>query len=108
MAFQSTPLDVSVIVTVAPSGGKEVEKVGQAFATERRITPSWTVSQLKTKLETNTGIPPGSQRLRLKAPGQDEQWMEPDERTVGDWRLVKGSEIEVGPHSFHSARAPLS
>lgn len=33
---------------------------------ERRITPSWSISQLKAKLETVTGIPPSSQRLALK------------------------------------------
>ena len=38
---------------------------------ERRITPSWTVSQLKTKLETMTGVPPASQRLFLKTPGKE-------------------------------------
>lgn len=33
---------------------------------ERRITPSWSISQLKTKLETVTGVPPSCQRLSLK------------------------------------------
>ena len=32
---------------------------------ERRITPSWTIGQLKSKLEAVTGVPPQSQRLTL-------------------------------------------
>lgn len=41
--------------------------VSENAASERRITPSWTISQLKTKLEPITGIPPGCQRLSVKA-----------------------------------------
>ncbi|CAG8979963.1 hypothetical protein HYALB_00010730 [Hymenoscyphus albidus] len=37
---------------------------------ERRITPSWTIGQLKAKLEPVTGIPPLSQKLRLERAGQ--------------------------------------
>lgn len=33
---------------------------------ERRITPSWSIAQLKTKMEPITGIPPSSQRITLK------------------------------------------
>ncbi|RDL38503.1 Cap-Gly-containing protein [Venustampulla echinocandica] len=39
-------------------------------SSERRITPSWTIGQLKAKLEPVTGIPPLSQRLVLKLGGQ--------------------------------------
>ncbi|KAF3912960.1 hypothetical protein ABW21_db0206811 [Orbilia brochopaga] len=31
--------------------------------TERRVTPSWTIADLKSKLEPVTGIPPSAQRL---------------------------------------------
>lgn len=51
--------------------------------------------QLKSKMETMTGIPPGSQRLRLKAPGRADQWVEGDDSSIGDWGLMKGCEIEV-------------
>jgi tubulin-folding cofactor B len=93
MAFQPTPMDISVIITNAALG-----KPGNSeprFLTERRITPTWTVMQVKAKLETMTGIPPGSQRLRVKVPGRPDQWAEGDDRLIGDWGLVKGSEIEV-------------
>lgn len=35
-------------------------------SSERRITPSWTIGQLKAKLEPVTGIPPLSQKLTLR------------------------------------------
>lgn len=40
-------------------------------SSERRITPSWSISQLKTKMETITGIPPSCQRVSLKRPSGD-------------------------------------
>ena len=40
-----------------------------ASASERRITPSWTISQLKARLEPITGIPAASQRLSLNLGG---------------------------------------
>lgn len=43
--------------------------VSENVSSERRITPSWTIGQLKAKLEPITGVPPSSQRLSLKTPG---------------------------------------
>lgn len=40
--------------------------ISEYAQSERRITPSWSISQLKTKLEPVTGIPPSCQRLSLK------------------------------------------
>lgn len=91
MAFQGTPADVPVIIST-PTAGRDS---GPAFYAERRITPSWTVMHLKSKLETMTGIPPGSQRLLLKSPGRPDQWTDGDDRVVGDWALMRGCEIEV-------------
>ncbi|KAL2007149.1 hypothetical protein VTN00DRAFT_8587 [Thermoascus crustaceus] len=99
MSFQPTPKDVSVIIST-PTSGAAADSTS-SFATERRITPTWTISQLKVKLETMTGIPPGSQRLRLKAPGKPDQWVEGEERTIGEWGLGRGCEIEV-----HDTRPP--
>ncbi|PYH41163.1 TBCB family protein [Aspergillus saccharolyticus JOP 1030-1] len=91
MAFQSTPMDLSVVITT-PATGSSAEP---RFLTERRVTPTWTVMQLKTKLETMTGVPPSCQRLRLKSPGHQEQWVEGDDSIIGDWGLMRGSELEV-------------
>lgn len=51
--------DVNVIVT------------SDLTSSERRISPSLTLSQLKSKLETITGIPPSAQRLVLYSPNGD-------------------------------------
>lgn len=70
---------------------------------ERRISPSWTIAQLKTKLESVTGIPPSCQRLTLKLPGQDEVLIEaPDEETtqIGSWPLQAYAEIHVRAYMF--------
>ena len=40
--------------------------VSDYSSSERRITPSWSIWQLKTKLEHITGIPPSSQQIFLK------------------------------------------
>lgn len=94
MAFQPTPQDVSVIITsTAVSRSADSEP---RFLTERRITPTWTVEQVKSKLETMTGVPPGSQRLRVKVPGRPDQWADNDAQLIGDYGIVKGAEIEVG------------
>ncbi|KAJ5169094.1 uncharacterized protein N7482_004688 [Penicillium canariense] len=93
MAFQPTPTDISVIITsTAASRTTDGEP---RFLNERRITPTWTVEQVKSKLETMTGVPPGSQRLRVKVPGRPDQWADNDQRLIGDYGLVKGTEIEV-------------
>lgn len=48
-----------------------LQVVSDNSSSERRITPSWTISQLKSKLEFVTGIPPSSQRLSLKTNSQE-------------------------------------
>lgn len=48
-----------------------LQVVSENAASERRITPSWTIGQLKAKLEPITGIPPLSQKLSLKTSGAD-------------------------------------
>lgn len=94
MAFQPTPADISVIITNAAFS--RTADAEPRFVTERRITPTWTVMQLKGKLETMTGVPPGCQRLLVKVPGRSDQWADEEDRAIGDWGLAKGSEIVVG------------
>ena len=43
-----------------------LQVISENATSERRITPSWSISQLRTKLEPITGIPPSSQRISLK------------------------------------------
>lgn len=42
-----------------------------------------------------TGVPPSSQRLLFKSPGRPDQWIEGEDRLIGEWGLVRGCEIEV-------------
>ena len=96
----STTKDVPLLIT------------STASSSERRITPSWTISQLKAKLEPITGIPPSSQMLKLRLPDQDgEISLEADDQDtvqIGRWPLVPYAEIKVHPVSclllaFHQA-----
>ncbi|KAK3315306.1 CAP Gly-rich domain-containing protein [Apodospora peruviana] len=45
--------------------------VSEYSSSERRITPSWSIAQLKKKLEPITGIPPSCQRISLKTPSNE-------------------------------------
>lgn len=45
--------------------------VSDYSSSERRITPAWSITQLKRKLEPITGIPPSCQRISLKTPSNE-------------------------------------
>ncbi|KAA8647520.1 tubulin-folding cofactor B [Aspergillus tanneri] len=100
MAFQATPRDITVIITTPTSGSNAQPQ----FHSERRVTPTWTLMQLKSKLETMTGIPPSGQRLWLKTPTLSGQWIDGDDTMVGDWGVMKGCEIEVHDSRPQSTR----
>jgi tubulin-folding cofactor B len=92
MSFQPTPTDIPVAITTPSTSSPSDEP---RLHSERRITPTWTVKQVKAKLETMTGIPPSSQQLRLKTPGRADQWVDGDDTIIGEWGLTRGCEIEV-------------
>ncbi|KAI9901798.1 hypothetical protein N3K66_003615 [Trichothecium roseum] len=46
-----------------------LQVISEQSASERRISPSWSIDQLRGRLEPITGIPPSSQKLSLKAAG---------------------------------------
>ncbi|KAI1135893.1 CAP Gly-rich domain-containing protein [Hypoxylon sp. FL0543] len=48
-----------------------LQVISENSASERRITPSWSITQLKRKLEPVTGIPPSSQRINLKTASKE-------------------------------------
>jgi len=66
-------------------------------STERRITPSWTIGQLKAKLEAVTGIPPLSQKLSMKHGGQNVAIEAVDEENtqLASFPLTPYAEIHV-------------
>lgn len=66
---------------------------------ERRITPSWTISQLKAKLEPVTGIPASFQQLTLQLPDHRNVVIEAkdeDAVQVNTLGLIAYSKINVG------------
>ena len=75
-----------------------------ASSSERRITPSWTIAHLKTKLEPVTGVAPSSQILALRLPDRQEETAieAEDEESVeiGRWPLVAYAEIKVWSFVF--------
>ncbi|SLM34309.1 Ubiquitin-related domain [Lasallia pustulata] len=80
-------------------------------ASERRISPSWSVAHLKTKLEPVTGVPPSSQRLSLRVPNQSGIAIEAaDEESVelASFPLQAYAEIHVEDTRPPSARANLT
>lgn len=82
-----------------------------ASSSERRITPSWSIAQLKSKLEPVTGIPPSAQKLTLRLPERQETSAveADDEETVqiGQWPLVPYAELKVRQRRRNQASVTL-
>lgn len=75
--------------------------VAENSSSERRITPSWSISRLKAKLEPITGIPPSSQRLSLKTPAQGTIAIEAndeDSTYLTAFPLTAYAELHVSPY----------
>jgi len=53
-------------MSMQTAGDIPIQITSENSGSERRITPSWTIGQLKAKLEPVTGIPPLSQKLTLR------------------------------------------
>lgn len=78
--------------------------ISEYAASERRITPSWSIFQLKTKLEPVTGIPPSCQILSLKASAGSEKI--PVE--AADEDAVRLSSFPLAPYAELHVSQPLS
>ncbi len=67
---------------------------------ERRITPSWSISQLRTKLEPMTGVPPSFQQIFLKTSGNDRVTIE-----AADEENTRLSSFPLAPYAeLHVSR----
>jgi len=63
---------------------------------ERRISPSWTIEQLKTRLEPITGVPVAFQKLSLKVGSAQAQSLEVDGNVqLSNFPLQQYAEIHV-------------
>ncbi|KAM0710906.1 hypothetical protein Q7P35_001644 [Cladosporium inversicolor] len=72
--------------------------VSENSASERRISPSWTITQLKGRLEPVTGVPASCQRLSLKIGSQAAQPIEAadEESTIlAAWPLQAYAELKI-------------
>jgi len=73
--------------------------ISENSSSERRITPSWSISTLRTKLEPITGIPPFAQKLSLKASAGSEaipvQATDEDMTRLSSFPLAPYAELHV-------------
>lgn len=92
MAASATTRDIPILVT------------SPAASSERRVNPSWTISQLKAKLEPITGIAPSLQTLTLRLPdhldGTAISAKDEDRTEIGAWSFPAYAELHVGSSSF--------
>ncbi|KAG6005342.1 hypothetical protein E4U21_000257 [Claviceps maximensis] len=76
-----------------------LQVISENSSSERRITPSWSISTLRTKLEPITGIPPFAQKLSLKASAGSEaipvQAADEDITLLSSFPLAPYAELHV-------------
>lgn len=77
--------------------------ISEYAASERRITPSWTIFTLKTKLEPVTGIPPSCQILSLKTSAGSEKIP----LVAADEDAVRLSSFPLAPYAELHVSQPL-
>lgn len=68
-------------------------------SSERRISPAWSISQFKARLEPITGVPASCQRLSLKLASQRPLPIEAadeDATLLARWPLQAYAEVVVG------------
>jgi hypothetical protein len=85
-------------MSLQTAGDVPIQITSETAGSERRISPSWSIAQLKSKLELITGIPPLSQRLALIRTGQPSIPIEAadEEATqLASFPLVAYAEIHV-------------
>lgn len=79
--------------------------ISENSSSERRITPSWTLTQLRAKLEPITGVPPSSQRLFLKSANQEKipiETSDEDNTRLNAFPLSAYAELHVSRNSIRS------
>jgi len=72
--------------------------VSENARSERRVSPSWTISHLKDRLEPITGIPASSQRLTIKVaswPAEPLQAADEESTQLSNFPLQAYAEIQV-------------
>ena len=111
-------------MSIHAAGDIPLQITSENSSSERRITPSWTIGQLKAKLEPVTGIPPLSQKLTLRLGSQQSvpiEALDEENTRLGAFPLAPYAEIHVSFEStesrfskrvmilcYHRGRAPIS
>ena len=73
---------------------------------ERRISPSWTIETLRTRLEPITGVPVSAQRLSLRGGSQQPINLDGDGSIqLHAFNVASFSELRVSSHSYLSLDA---
>ncbi|KAF2033503.1 hypothetical protein EK21DRAFT_108971 [Setomelanomma holmii] len=83
----------------------------QNSSSERRISPSWTIAHLKSRLEPITGVPAGSQQLSLRVASQDAipiTAADEDQARLASFPLQPYAEINVVDTRPPAARTDFS
>ncbi|PHH55744.1 Cell polarity protein alp11 [Ceratocystis fimbriata CBS 114723] len=81
--------------------------VSDYSASERRITPSWSIDQLRAKMETVTGIPPSCQQISYKTPSGEVipvSAADEEKTTLEGWNLSRQGELRINDTRPASAR----
>jgi tubulin-folding cofactor B len=76
-------------------------------SSERRISPSWTIAHLKTRLEPITGVPASCQQLTLRVGSQDAVPLaatDEEQAQLAAFPLQPYAEITVSSPAFLSLR----
>ena len=105
--FQQPAHDTDSEITMNTAADIPLLIVSENSSSERRISPSWSIAQLKSRLEPVTGVPASCQRLSLKIGSQAAQPIEAadEESTIlAAWPLQAYAEIKVGMILFLYAR----
>jgi len=91
-------------VSMHTAGDIPLQITSENSSSERRITPSWTIGQLKAKLEPVTGIPPLSQKLTLRLGSQQSvpiEALDEENTQLGVFPLAPYAEIHVSLEFVH-------
>lgn len=84
--------------------------ISDSTSSERRITPSWSITLLRGKLEHITGVPPSSQRLSVKTPAGNTpiEAADEDATTLAGFPLAPYAELHVSQPPLSRCLVSLS
>lgn len=88
-----------------------MQVISENAVSERRVTPSWSITQLRRKLEPVTGIPPSSQRINLRTASNETipvEAADEDTTLLSSFPLSAYAELHIIDSRPASARVNLN